>query len=72
MTQLAGGWTLEKLEAKTPEERFNVWSNARAKGTLEADELAQFIERSGLNYAPTGGISMSYLRVLEMRRHRVT
>jgi hypothetical protein len=67
MTQLAGGWTLEKLEAKTPEERFNVWSNARIKGTPEADELARFIEESGLNYAPTGGISMSDPRVLEMR-----
>lgn len=58
---------MEKLAAKTPEERFNVWSNARAKGTPEADELAQFIEESGLNYTPTGGISMSDPRVLEMR-----
>ncbi|WP_426039935.1 hypothetical protein [Brevundimonas sp. DC300-4] len=67
MAQLAGGWTLEKLQAKTPEERFNVWTNARAKGTPEADDLAAFIESSGLNYTPTGGISMSDPRVIEMR-----
>ena len=34
MTQPAGGRTREKLEAKTSEERFRVWSNARAKGPL--------------------------------------
>jgi hypothetical protein len=66
MTELAGGWTLEKLQAKSAEERFNVWVNARAKGTPEADELARFIELSGLNYAPSGGISMSDPRVIEM------
>ncbi len=66
-TKLAGGWTFEKLQAKTPEERFNVWVNARAKKTAEADALAGFIEASGLDYAPTGGISMSDPRVLEMR-----
>lgn len=67
MTQPAGGRTREKLEAKTSEERFRVWSNARAKGPLEAEELARFIEESGLNYAPFGGVSMSDPRVLEMR-----
>lgn len=67
MTPLAGGWTLEKLQARTAEERFNVWSNAKTKGTPEADELASFIESSGLDYAPSGGISMSDPRVLEMR-----
>ena len=67
MTSMAGGWTLEKLRAKSAEERFNVWSNARAKGTPEADALALFIESSGLEYAPSGGISMSDPRVLEMR-----
>lgn len=62
MTQLAGGWTLEKLQAKSDEERFNVWVNARAKGTPDALELARFIEESGLNYAPTGGISLIFPR----------
>lgn len=33
----------------------------------EADELARFIEEFGLNYAQTGGISMSYPLVLKMR-----
>lgn len=66
MSQLAGGWTLEKLQAKSAEERFNVWVNAQAKGTLEATELARFIEQSGLDYAPCGGISMSDPRVIEM------
>ncbi|MDX2336260.1 hypothetical protein [Brevundimonas vesicularis] len=66
MSQLAGGWTLEKLQAKSAEERFNVWVNARAKGTSEATELARFIEQSGLDYAPSGGISMSDPRVIEM------
>jgi hypothetical protein len=59
MSQLAGGWTLEKLQAKTAEERFNVWVNAKARGTPEADLLALYIEKPGLEYAPTGGISMS-------------
>jgi hypothetical protein len=64
--QLAGGWTFEKLQAKTPEERFNVWVNARRLGTPEALELATFIEGCGLDYGPTGGISMSDPRVVEM------
>lgn len=64
---LAGGWTYERLAAKTAEERFNVWLNAKAKSAVEAQELARFIEASGLDYAPTGGISMSDPRVLEMR-----
>jgi hypothetical protein len=64
---LAGGWTHERLAAKTAEERYNVWVNAKAKGAPEAQELARFIEASGLEYAPTGGISMSDPRVLEMR-----
>jgi hypothetical protein len=64
---LAGGWTYERLAAKTAEERYNVWANAKAKGGVEAQELARFIETSGLDYAPTGGISMSDPRVLEMR-----
>ncbi len=66
MTTLAGGWTLEKLWAKSPEERFNVWHNARRLGTPEALELANFIAHSGLDYAETGGISLSDPRVIEM------
>lgn len=63
---LAGGWTLEKLKAKSPEDRFNVWVNARRRNTPEALELARVIEESGLDYAETGGISMSDPRVIEM------
>lgn len=63
----AGGWTYERLAAKTAEERYNLWLNAKAKDTVQAQELARFIEDSGLDYAPTGGISMSDPRVLEMR-----
>ena len=65
--QLAGGWTLEKLRAKSPEERYTVWINARRNGSVEALELAKFIEASGLEYAPQGGISLSDPRVIEMR-----
>ncbi len=64
---LPGGWTLQKLKAKTPEERHNVWRNAMARKTPEGLALAQFIEASGLAFAPSGGISMSDPRVLEMR-----
>lgn len=31
---LAGGWTYERLAAKTAEERYNVWLNAKAKDAL--------------------------------------
>lgn len=64
---LARGWTHERLAAKTADERYNVWVNAKAKDTADAQELARFIEASGLEYAPTGGISMSDPRVIEMR-----
>jgi len=64
--QLAGGWTLAKLQARSPEERFTIWENARRKGTPDALALARFIEICGLDYAPTGGISMSDPRVIEM------
>jgi hypothetical protein len=63
---LAGGWSFETLQAKSAEERFTVWENARRIGSPEALELARFIEASGLEYAPTGGISMTDPRVLEM------
>jgi hypothetical protein len=63
---LAGGWTLEKLKAQTPEQRYNLWTNARRIGTPEALKLALFIESSGLNYAERGGISMTDPRVIEM------
>jgi hypothetical protein len=65
--QLPAGWTLEKLQAKTPEERFNAWSNARGKGTPEALRLVRFIQDSGLDYHPSGGISLSDPRVIEMK-----
>lgn len=65
--ELAGGWTRKKLEAKSPEERYTVWHNARRAATPEALQLATFIETSGLDYAPSGGISLSDPRVLEMR-----
>ncbi|QUD90358.1 hypothetical protein [Phenylobacterium montanum] len=64
---LAGGWTIEKLKARSPEERYTVWRNALRKGTPEALQLARAIEGSGLDYAEKGGISMSDPRVLEMR-----
>ena len=63
----AGGWNYERLAAKTAEERYNLWRNATSKDTIEAQDLARFIEASGLDYAPTGGISMSDPRVVEMR-----
>jgi hypothetical protein len=65
--ELPGGWTLAKLQAKSPEERFNVWSNARRLGTTEALRLVRFIQESGLDYAPRGGISLSDPRVIEMQ-----
>lgn len=64
--QHAGGWTLEKLQARSPEERFTVWENARRKGTPEALALAEFIARSGLDYSPKGGMSLSDPRAIEM------
>ena len=64
--QLAGGWTLAKLQARSSEDRFNIWENARRQGTEAALTLAKFIEDSGLDYAPKGGISMSDPRVIEM------
>ncbi len=68
MTQpLAGGWTLERLRARTPEERHTIWRNAMAAATPQALALARFIETAGLAFAPTGGIGMSDPRVLEMR-----
>ena len=65
--KMAGGWTLEKLAARSAEERYTVWRNALKQGTPEAMQLAQFIEASGLDFAEKGGISMSDPRVLEMR-----
>jgi hypothetical protein len=65
--QLAGGRTFEKLKAKSPDERYTIWHNARRLATPEALRLAQFIETSGLDYAPSGGISLSDPRMLKMR-----
>ena len=62
----AGGWTLAKLKAKSPEDRYRVWENARRRGDADAMALARLIETSGLEYAEQGGISMTDPRVIEM------
>jgi hypothetical protein len=63
---MAVKWTLETLKAKSPEERFTIWQNAKRLGTAEALDLVRFIETSGLDYAPSGGMSRSDPRALEM------
>lgn len=63
---LAGGWTYEKLKAKSAEERFRIWENARRKGTPEALDLAEYIQCCGLDLGGRGGMSRSDPRALEM------
>jgi hypothetical protein len=67
LEQLPGGWTLERLKAKTPEERFTVWQNARRLGTPDALSLARYIETCGLDFAERGGMSLNDPRAVEMQ-----
>ena len=54
--KLPGKLTVEKLESMTAKEREQLWINARATSSPEADYLVTVIESLGLPYSEDGGM----------------
>ena len=50
------GWTKEKIEALSPEQRENLFDNARAKGTPEAQAILDLMVEHDLLVRSGGGL----------------
>ena len=60
-------WDLARLAALSPDDRWNLYRNAMAKGTPEAQALMATIDRSGLALSKGGGLPAEHPTIRAIR-----
>jgi hypothetical protein len=60
-------WTVEMLKARTPAERWNIYSNAMKQGTPEAKEVMALLDASGLPLSESGGLPAEHPTIRAIR-----
>lgn len=61
------GWTIEKLKARSPEERWSLYANAMQIGSPEAKKLMVLIDGSGLALSKGGGLPAEHPTIVAIR-----